>query len=91
MPKLIAIVAVAVYINGERTVVLPGEEVTGLNAVDTAELKRIGSIQDEDEVLADKKVADRLEKAAGAEFAKARKAVQATQAAIEAPPAKETP
>lgn len=84
MTKLIAVVAVAVYIGGARTVVQPGEEVTGLNAVDAAELKRIGSVQDEDEVLADKKTADRVEKTAGAEFAKARKAVQATQAAIEA-------
>jgi len=84
MSKLIAVVAIALFVKGERTVVQPGEEVIGLNAVDTAELKRIGSIQDEDEVRADQKTAAGVEKSAAAEYAKARKAVQATQAAVEA-------
>lgn len=84
MSKLIAVVAVAVLIAGERIKFEPGEEVTGLNAVDTAELKRIGSIQDEDEVAAANKTAAAAENKASREFAKARKEVQASQAAIEA-------
>ncbi len=88
MSKLIAVVAVAVFVNGERAVVPPGEVVTGLNAVDAAELQRIGAVKDEDEVLASQKNTERAEKMAAAEFAKARKAVQATQAAVEAPGAK---
>lgn len=84
MSKLIAVVAVALFVGGARTVVQPGEEVTGLNAVDKAELKRIGSIQDEDEVQADKKTAASVERSAAAEFAEARKAVKANKAAIEA-------
>jgi len=84
MSKLIAVVAIALFIGGERTVIQPGEEVPDLNAVDTAELKRIGSIQDEDEVRADQKTAARIDAAAAGEFAKARKAVQANNAAVEA-------
>ena len=84
MSKLIAVVAVAVFVGGARILVQPGEEITGLCAVDAAELKRIGAIEDEDEVLAGQKTAERAEKSAAAEFAKARKAVQATKAAVEA-------
>lgn len=84
MAKLIAITAVAMLVNGERTTVNPGEEVTGLNPVDTAELKRIGAVHDEDEQLVNQKAADRAEKSAGKEFAAARKAIQATAAAVEA-------
>lgn len=84
MSKLIAVVAVAMLVAGVRKEYLPGEEVPDLNPVDAADLKRMGSVYDEDELLADKKAADRAEKSAGAEFAKARKAVQATAAAVEA-------
>ena len=84
MPKLIAVVAVAMLVKGVRTEYQPGDEVPNLNPVDAAELKRINAVYDEDEQLADQKAADRAEKSAGAEFAKARKAVQATAAAVEA-------
>ena len=83
MGKLIAITAVAMLVNGERTTVNPGEEVTGLNPVDTAELKRIGAVHDVDELLADQKATDRADKSAGKEFAAARKAILATTAAVE--------
>lgn len=84
MSKLIALVAIAMLVNGERTEVQPGDEVTGLSPADADELKRIGSVQDDEELAADRKAADRAEKSGAAEFAKARKTIQATQSAIEA-------
>ena len=84
MSKLIAVVAVAMLVAGVRKEYQPGEEVHDLCAVDAAELKRIGAVYDEDELLADQKSADRAEKSAGKEFANARKAVQAATAAVEA-------
>lgn len=83
MSKLIAVVAIALLLDGVRTVVQPGEEVTGLHSSDAKDLKRMGAVQDEDEVRADQKTAASVEKAAAAEFSKARKTVQAAQAAIE--------
>ena len=82
--KLLALVAVAVLVNGERTTVNPGEDVTVLNPVDAAELKRIGAVQDEDEALANEKATASAETKANREFAQMRKSVQATAAAIEA-------
>lgn len=84
MSKLIAVVAVAMLVAGVRKEYQPGEEVPDLCAVDALELKRIGAVQDVDELLADQKAADRAEKSAGKEFAAARKAIQATAAAVEA-------
>ena len=50
MPKLIALVAIAMaqVVDGkvERTTVQPGEEVVGLNAVDIADLKACGAIEE---------------------------------------------
>ena len=85
MSKLIAVVAVAMLVDGVRKEYQPGEEVPDLCAVDAAELKRIGAVYDEDELLASQKAADRSDKSAGKEFAAARKAIQATTAAVEAP------
>lgn len=82
--KLIALVAVAVLVNGTRTTINPGEEVTGLNPVDAAELKRIGAVQDEDEARAEEKASATAETKANREFAQMRKSVQASAAAIEA-------
>ena len=80
--KLIAIVSVMTLVAGVRTEIPPGEEVTGLHPVDVEELKRIGSIVDEDEELAKQKAADKAERAAGREFANARKALQAADESI---------
>ena len=85
--KLIALVAIAVMVKGERITIKPGEEVTGLNKVDIADLKASGSIEDQDETAALEKKDEAAEKKAAKEFADARKAVQASQAAIEAPAA----
>ncbi len=82
--KLIALVAVVVGAGVDRVTVQPGEEVTGLNAVDIADLKACGAIEDAEEVEEAAKKDARRDKAAGKEFADARKAVQASQAAIEA-------
>lgn len=86
--KLIALVAIAVLVDGVRTIIEPGEEVTGLNKVDIADLKASGSIEDQDEKEAAAKKDEQLDKKAAKEFADARKAVQASQAAIEARAAK---
>ena len=85
--KLIALVAVVVGAGDNRKTVQPGEEVTGMNAVDIADLKACGAIEDAEEVEEAAKKDARREKAAGKEFAEARKAVLASQAAIEAPTA----
>ena len=85
--KLIAIVAVALIVGTERITFQPGEEVTGLNKVDIADLKACGAIEDVAEAEAAQAKDAKLEKAAAKEFSDARKAVQASQAAIEAPAA----
>lgn len=85
--KLIALVAIAMMVKGERITIQPGEEVTGLNKVDIADLKASGSIEDQEETAALEKKDEAAEKKAAKEFADARKAVQASQAAIEAPAA----
>ena len=85
--KLIALVAVAMMVKGERATIQPGEEVTGLNKVDIADLKACGAIEDQDETAELEKKQEAAEKKAAKEFADARRAVQASQAAIEAPAA----
>lgn len=85
--KLIALVAVAAIINGVRTQFQPGEEVTGLNKVDIADLKACGAIEDLAEAEAAQAKDAKAEKLAAKEFENARKAAQATVAAIEAPAA----
>ena len=83
--KLIAKVTVDVFVKGVRTQFAPGEEVIGLSRVDVADLKTVGAIEDQDETDAATKKDELAEKKAGKEFADARKAIQASQAAIEAP------
>jgi hypothetical protein len=78
MSKLIALVVIAVGAGTERVTIQPGEEVTGLTAKDVDALKASGAIADEDDQAADEKTAAKVEKAAAADFAKARKAVLAT-------------
>lgn len=85
--KLIAKVRVDVIVKGERITFAPGEEVTGLSRVDIADLKTVGAIEDQEETEAAAKKDAQAEKQAGKEFAEARKAVQASQANIEAPKA----
>jgi hypothetical protein len=83
MSKLIALVAVLTVVAGVRTTIQPGEEVTGLSAIDEDELKRVGAIQDQDEQAADEKAAAAAEARAKREFAAARKLELAKTAASE--------
>ena len=85
--KLKALVTVDVFIKGERTQFAPGDEVTGLEKVHIAELLASGSIEDVAATEAAQAKEAKAEKDAGKEFASARKAVQAAQAALEAPAA----
>lgn len=82
--KLKALVTVDVFVKGERTQFAPGDEVTGLNKVDIEDLIASGSIEDTEATAAAAKKAEAAEKKASKEFADARKAVQDSQAAIEA-------
>ena len=94
MAKLIALVATAVMVNGERTVIQPGEELPDLNKHDAAELVASGAAEDLAKTKADEKAAAADAAAAAAEFEAARAAVRAANAstadgaAPEAKPAK---
>lgn len=81
MPKLIALVAVLTVIDGVRTTFQPGDEVTGLDAIDAQELKRVGAVQDQDDLAADEKAAAASEARSKREFAAARKLELARTAA----------
>lgn len=85
--KLKAIVLVDVFVKGVRTQFAPGEEVTGLSKVDVQDLLTVGAIEDLDATSAQGKKDAAVDAKADKEFADARKAVQASQAAIEAPKA----
>ena len=82
--KLKALVIVDVIIKGVRTQFAPGDEVTGLSKVDVQDLITVGAIEDVDATAAADKKDAAAEAKAGKEFADARKAVQASQANIEA-------
>ncbi|MBK7314931.1 hypothetical protein [Candidatus Aalborgicola defluviihabitans] len=81
MSKLIALVAVLIVVDGVRTTINPGEEVIGLNALDEAELTRIGAVQDTDKLAADDKAAVSAEKKAAQDYARERKLETAKTAA----------
>ena len=83
--KLIALVAIAMMVNGVRTLLPAGAEVKGLSQVDIDALKLSGSIEDREEVAQDAKADVRAQAEADAAFQAAREAVQARQASIEVP------
>ena len=82
--KLKALVTVDVFIKGVRTQFEPGDEVTGLSKVDIQDLITVGAVEDVEETAALAKKDQAAENKAAKEFADARKAVQASQGAIEA-------
>lgn len=83
--KLIALVAIAVMVDGVRTLIEPGAEVKGLSEVDAEALLASGSIEDRAEAeKAAKKEAKAVEQS-NAEFEAARANVQAQQESIEVP------
>jgi len=90
MSKLIAMVALAMVVDGVRQVIQPGEPVPELSPHDEIELKKSGSIQDEDETAAAEKNAARAASKAMGDFEREKKAFAAAQAstAVKADPKK---
>lgn len=88
MSRLIALVTVAVMVDGERQDFPAGSDLPELSAHDTAELKRMGAIADPVETEAADKADARAEAKASREFQAERKAVAAAQAAIAEPTTK---
>lgn len=83
MPKLIALVATAVIVNGERTVIQPGEPLPeDLPAHDAKELTSSGAAEDLAKSMRDAKKDEMAELAAQDEFQKARQAQLAAQQSI---------
>lgn len=83
MPKLIALVATAVLLNGERIVIPPGGELPDdLPAHDAKELVGSGAAEDVAQSMREARKDERAEQAAQDEFQKARQQQLAEQASI---------
>lgn len=80
MSKLIALVATAVFINGARTVIEPGQELPELSEHDARELVASGAAQDPAVEAAQAKADKRAAAQGAAEFEAARQRVQQAQA-----------
>ncbi len=78
MPKLTALVAIDLLIEGERVTIEPGGELPdgALNEHDMRELKKMGSIEDADEAAAAAKKQERIEAAASKEFERERQTIK---------------
>ena len=87
---LIAKVNVVAMVAGGRKEFQPGEALPELPAHDVESLKAMGAIEDTAEAEKSAKAAAAAEKAAGKEFAEARKKVMAAQESI-APAAPDSP
>lgn len=87
MSKLIALVATAVLINGERTIIQPGETLPDLGKHDERELLRSGAAEDPNATLAQAATEAGAQAAADAEFAAARRRQKEEAAALAQPPA----
>lgn len=92
MSKLIAQVATAVVVNGERTVIQPGQPLPPLSDHDARALLASGAAQDPGEAEKEAKAQAREARAADAEFAQARELQlqQAQSIATDAKPAEPT-
>ena len=83
MPKLIALVATAVIVNGERTVIQPGEPLPeDRPAHDAKELTGSGAAEDVAKSMRDARKDELAEQAAQEEFQKARQKQLAEQESI---------
>ena len=80
MSRLIALVATAVLINGQRTVIQPGQELPEQNEHDEAELLANGAAQDPESAAALEKAKRQEEQWAQREFQEARERVMAERA-----------
>jgi len=84
MSKLIAMVATAVLIDGQRTVIQPGKELPALPEHDVQELKASGAAKDPAEVASADEAAAMTRVAAERHFEEERKRVQAANASTQA-------
>ena len=89
MSKLIALVATAVMVGGERTVIQPGQELPDLSTHDERELLQSGAAENPADTAAQAKADARAKAAADAEFEATRQQVQ--QAQESTAPAKAAP
>ena len=86
MSKLIAMVATAVLIGGERTIIQPGQELPDtLSEHDARELTASGAAENPADTAALEKAEARAAKQGAAEFAAARERVQQAQASTTEP------
>jgi hypothetical protein len=83
MSKLIAMVATAVMIDGQRTVIQPGEELPELPQHDVQELTGSGAAVDPAKVKDAEAAAELTRVAAGRHFEKEREAVKAAAASTQ--------
>ena len=80
MSKLIALVATAVMVGGERTVIQPGQELPDLSTHDERELLQAAAAENPADTAAQAKADARAKAAADAEFEATRQQVQQAQA-----------
>lgn len=85
MSKLIALVATAVIINGERTTIEPGQDLPELSEHDARELVASGAASNPADDAALDKADKRAAAKAGAEFEAARQRVRQEQASTAKP------
>ncbi len=83
MPRLIALVTVAAFVDGARQEFPPGSDLPELPEHDVQELKRMKSVQDLDETAAADKATAKADARAGADFERERKAVRAISASTQ--------
>lgn len=88
MSKLIAMVATAVMIAGERTIIQPGQPLPDLSEHDARELTASGAAENTDDTAALAKADKRTAAKADAEFEAARQRVQQEQESTTEQPAK---
>lgn len=86
MSKLIALVATAVVVNGERTIIGPGQELPELSSHDARELLKSGAAENPANTAALAKADALAEAAAQREFQEARDRVTAAQASTAVDP-----
>ncbi len=91
MSKLIAMVATAIILNGERVIIQPGQELPDLSEHDARELTASGAAENQDDKAAEAKADAKAVKQADADFTAARKRVQQAQASTKAPAADPAP
>ena len=85
MSKLIAMVATAVIVDGVRTIIQPGQELSALTEHDAKELTASGAAENQEDKAAEAKADAKATKQAEADFLAARKRVQQADASTKVP------